>query len=146
MAVHSALQGRTASSVRLNPEGAGGSSYNSSSSKAGAAGGADAGGAGGRVGAPSAAAGLPRNRRPESWAPWEDVNLGHYRPVQVCVRVCAMAAWCCHRCAACTLPAAQSCGVHAHLCGAHARVRLQQHAHRCFHATGALGRRPLLRV
>jgi hypothetical protein len=26
---------------------------------------------------------LPRNRRPESWAPWEDVKLGNYRPIQV---------------------------------------------------------------
>lgn len=26
---------------------------------------------------------LPRNRRPESWAPWEDVKLGAYKPIQV---------------------------------------------------------------
>jgi hypothetical protein len=26
---------------------------------------------------------VPRNRRPESWAPWEDVNLRNYKPIQV---------------------------------------------------------------
>jgi hypothetical protein len=33
--------------------------------------------------APRPAAGIPRNRRPDSWAPWEDVALGQYKPVQV---------------------------------------------------------------
>lgn len=30
-----------------------------------------------------AASVIPRNRRPESWAPWEDVRLGNYKPIQV---------------------------------------------------------------
>jgi hypothetical protein len=38
--------------------------------------------------APSAAAprepvGIPRNRQPGTWAPWQDVPLGQYRPIQV---------------------------------------------------------------
>lgn len=30
-----------------------------------------------------ATTGVPKNRRPDSWAPWEDVNLGQFKPIQV---------------------------------------------------------------
>jgi hypothetical protein len=33
--------------------------------------------------APKPAAGVPKNRRPDSWAPWEDIALGQYKPIQV---------------------------------------------------------------
>lgn len=71
----------------LAPSGAGGPSP-ASSSKGPGDGAAAGGGAGGTAATSSgdhkpATTGVPKNRRPDSWAPWEDVNLGQYKPIQV---------------------------------------------------------------
>ncbi|WIA10783.1 hypothetical protein OEZ85_010952 [Tetradesmus obliquus] len=49
----------------------------------GAGGERDAGATSSGGAAPKPAAGVPKNRRPDSWAPWEDVALGQYKPIQV---------------------------------------------------------------
>jgi hypothetical protein len=49
----------------------------------GAGGDRDAGATSSGGAVPKPAAGVPKNRRPDSWAPWEDVALGQYKPIQV---------------------------------------------------------------
>jgi hypothetical protein len=49
----------------------------------GAGGDRDAGATSSGGAASKPAAGVPKNRRPDSWAPWEDVALGQYKPIQV---------------------------------------------------------------
>lgn len=69
------------------PPGAGGPSPASSSRGPGD--GSAAGAAAGAAAATSSAeqkpvtTSVPKNRRPSSWTPWEDVNLGQYKPIQV---------------------------------------------------------------
>ncbi|KAF6264248.1 hypothetical protein COO60DRAFT_1698474 [Scenedesmus sp. NREL 46B-D3] len=81
----------------------------------GAGGERDAGATSSGGAAQKPAAGVPKNRRPDSWAPWEDVALGQYKPIQV--------RWAGDRCCVCDsdvdydcdrLVSCDGCGVTVH--------------------------------